>query len=681
MRCVCVEWGGWGGVGWGVRERAEGAPGSRREGPRGGAAGAAAERSDVPQGGLGDGGCWGGRSGRLGGTRTRDRWGEAMGGGRAAAAAVTLPRFEVSLTTETDTSAPNIISWRKLLAGKHANAKSVGGLRIGSGGAAAAAAADAAGGGDDAAAAVAALEARMGGGAGASGAFDAPAGAPDAAGKESPGGAGAKPAKFSMLGVITKFERMYAAAGQRSRGSDASDDGGDAGAGADATGGVDAAPGDAGGAGGGKGNGKKGENSNDSFYDTDDSFIDDEELYDEMDAAAENAAVDTKYDGFFVNAGALETTVNEKGAARIAAAAAAAAAASPLKRKGKGKGGGKASKKAKVGGGDTVQAWPVVTSPDGRSVGGEQYGSQTMTAVDSAAETVGIKIPPPPRLPAVGTKLKDILPKLKEAVAAEMERRAKLPPKNAGGSASPAKRAKMSRTLLELIADTGAVGAKRKLKVGGIDESSYTTVYNEISPIVAPLEIPVQPANVGIRRYICGTLAQVRQRRKALIGASSRKLEALRKHVDETLGEAGAKARAAAEEARNAAKQSQEDDFQDGNADKATSEQSAADKAAEAASVAVLTAAKKLEFKWDRTSERLFIESARFIEIRNNEEHMTEMHAKGQEPQPFKRACLSDSYYAEVTKCFPPGMYKTKEMSKVLTRLKWNAKKRAQPSL
>lgn len=604
-----------------------------------------------------------------------------MGGGRAAAAAVTLPRFEVSLTTETDTSAPNIISWRKLLAGKHANAKSVGGLRIGSGGAAAAAAADAAGGGDDAAAAVAALEARMGGGAGASGAFDAPAGAPDAAGKESPGGAGAKPAKFSMLGVITKFERMYAAAGQRSRGSDASDDGGDAGAGADATGGVDAAPGDAGGAGGAKGNGKKGENSNDSFYDTDDSFIDDEELYDEMDAAAENAAVDTKYDGFFVNAGALETTVNEKGAARIAAAAAAAAAASPLKRKGKGKGGGKASKKAKVGGGDTVQAWPVVTSPDGRSVGGEQYGSQTMTAVDSAAETVGIKIPPPPRLPAVGTKLKDILPKLKEAVAAEMERRAKLPPKNAGGSASPAKRAKMSRTLLELIADTGAVGAKRKLKVGGIDESSYTTVYNEISPIVAPLEIPVQPANVGIRRYICGTLAQVRQRRKALIGASSRKLEALRKHVDETLGEAGAKARAAAEEARNAAKQSQEDDFQDGNADKATSEQSAADKAAEAASVAVLTAAKKLEFKWDRTSERLFIESARFIEIRNNEEHMTEMHAKGQEPQPFKRACLSDSYYAEVTKCFPPGMYKTKEMSKVLTRLKWNAKKRAQPSL
>ena len=158
-------------------------------------------------------------------------------------------------------------------------------------------------------------------------------------------------------------------------------------------------------------------------------------------------------------------------------------------------------------------------------------------------------------------------------------------------------------------------------------------------------------------------------------------MEALRKHVDETLGEAGAKARAAAEEARNAAKQSQEDDFQDGNADKATSEQSAADKAAEAASVAVLTAAKKLEFKWDRTSERLFIESARFIEIRNNEEHMTEMHAKGQEPQPFKRACLSDSYYAEVTKCFPPGMYKTKEMSKVLTRLKWNAKKRAQPSL
>ena len=73
VRCVCVWWGGWGGVGWGVRERAEGAPGSRREGPRGGAAGAAAERSDVPQGGLGDGGCWGGRSGRRGGTHAHAR--------------------------------------------------------------------------------------------------------------------------------------------------------------------------------------------------------------------------------------------------------------------------------------------------------------------------------------------------------------------------------------------------------------------------------------------------------------------------------------------------------------------------------------------------------------------------------------------------------------------------------
>ena len=75
VRCgVCV----WGavcvcGVGWGVRERAEGAPGSRREGPRGGAAGAVAERSDVPQGGLGDGGCWGGRSGRRGGTHAHAR--------------------------------------------------------------------------------------------------------------------------------------------------------------------------------------------------------------------------------------------------------------------------------------------------------------------------------------------------------------------------------------------------------------------------------------------------------------------------------------------------------------------------------------------------------------------------------------------------------------------------------
>ena len=73
VRCVCVEWGGWGGVGWGIRERAEGAAGSRREGPRGGAAGAAAERSDVPQGRLGDGGCWGGRSGRRGGTHAHAR--------------------------------------------------------------------------------------------------------------------------------------------------------------------------------------------------------------------------------------------------------------------------------------------------------------------------------------------------------------------------------------------------------------------------------------------------------------------------------------------------------------------------------------------------------------------------------------------------------------------------------
>ena len=575
-----------------------------------------------------------------------------------------------------------------MLDGKQAGTvKSLGGLPV----AVAAAGAAAAVPGD--AAAVAALEARMGGAMGSGAAAGAGTGGPDKSPQK-------KAAKFSLLAVISKYETMHAkAGGADSRGSGlsgddrampsppeaAEEDGVGAGAGAS---------GEPLGAGSGKKRKGKGEHSNDSYYDTDDSFIDDEEVYEEVDAMAMDAAVGTKYDGFFVNAGELETHVDEQRAAQLQAQAAAAAAAAmqAAKRKGGGKGGGK-KKKVKVAGADgkagvapdagTPKAresklktpWPLgplgsQTSAGGGSAAGTPSagGAGILSPLDATAIGLGVTLPAAARLPAPGTKMEDVRSRLEKAVEQELKRRAALPEGDKG-------RKKLPRAVLNLLADAGVLAAKKKLKAGRIDESAYTALMKDVETIVAPLEIQ------NLRRCVCASLNAIRERQSAMQKAFETTLEELREVVDERLGDVGATARARADEARAALPSSQQEDFEaaDGGA--------AADKEAAAASRAVLEAAGKLEWIWDfEPHGRLFIQASAFVEQRCREEAELNLEkraskaaggAGGEDGDKASKGKvkLPDSFFLDVAKVFPPGMFDAKTLRTKLGHVKWNAKR------
>jgi len=598
----------------------------------------------------------------------------------------TLPRFSVDLgNAMDDAGVPASVSWKSMCNGKLENGKckvlsvpllaANGGTNGVSSTAAKEAALAAGGGGDAAAAAVAALEGRLGlggegravGGSGgdvhetgdhlkSSGSAHNAANSNTQTSNKNKNGH--PHSALSMRGVIAKYESMCAL-GQHSRHSDGTQDGGSQQPSTPSKNSPESSPGqkEGGKKGGGGSNKGKGRKNLDEFYDTDDSFIDDEELYEECDVRAGDEMRDTKYDGFFVNAGSLETTINEKAVAKLAEQEAAHMGSLGKRKKGAGIGFG------------------TDGPPSKRHAGGTGEDSETHDrTIEEVCEQLNLRLSQKPRLPERGIKIKNLEALLKAAADKEKMQR-----KLATGK----QRTKLPLEVTRCLADIGALSAQLSLREGKLNEQRYKGVLElgAVKHAVELLDIPLEPINTGIRRYIYATVNGVKARRKDMLAGSEALLKELKQHVDDLLGDAGAEAWNAAIVAADAVldKQSQGDsDFQ-GKPIGATSDpqqwSAEALDAASAASLAVLEAA-GVKFEWDTKSETLLVESAMFLETRIAEERQIEANFKNVDCS-LARLVLGDPFFNSVRLCFPPGVVKDIASLRVkLNSLKWNKNRR-----